>query len=111
VVTDAPPDPSDLLFGIVVMWVVATGVFILYFVARTTSRDPRRPASHHADNRAIEHRLGLDRPLLAQYGSYLWRLPHGDLGYSYVNESVGTIIRQDSLSLRPSPSAAPCYGC
>jgi peptide/nickel transport system permease protein len=86
-----------IFFGLVVMWAVATGVFILYFVA------PHNVAQTLAGRQAtaqtiglIEHRLGLDRPLLAQYGSYLWRLLRGDLGYSYVNnESVGAIIKQD----------------
>jgi peptide/nickel transport system permease protein len=86
-----------IFFGLVVMWAVATGVFILYFVA------PHNVAQTLAGRQAtaqtiglIKHRLGLDRPLLAQYGSYLWRLLRGDLGYSYVNnESVGTIIKQD----------------
>jgi peptide/nickel transport system permease protein len=32
---------------------------------------------------AIEHRLGLDRPLYVQYGKFIWRLLHGDLGESF----------------------------
>jgi peptide/nickel transport system permease protein len=32
---------------------------------------------------AIRHELGLDRPFYEQYGLYLWRALHGDLGYSY----------------------------
>jgi peptide/nickel transport system permease protein len=32
---------------------------------------------------AIEHRLGLDKPLYVQYGKFMWRLLHGDLGESY----------------------------
>jgi peptide/nickel transport system permease protein len=31
----------------------------------------------------IRHQLGLDRPLIVQYGDYLWRLVHLDLGTSY----------------------------
>jgi ABC-type dipeptide/oligopeptide/nickel transport system permease component len=31
---------------------------------------------------AIRERLGLDRPLVLQYGTYLWSLVHGDLGTS-----------------------------
>lgn len=86
-----------IAFGVVVMWVVATSVFILYFIA------PHNVAQTLAGRQAtaqtielIRQRLGLDRPIINQYGSYLWRLLHGDLGYSYVsNESVTTIIRQD----------------
>ncbi len=86
-----------VFFGVVVLWVVATAVFILYFVA------PHNVALTLAGRQAtaqtvteIQHRLGLDRPIIDQYGSYLWRLLHGDLGFSYVNnESVTTIIKQD----------------
>ncbi|MBM3274191.1 MAG: ABC transporter permease [Candidatus Sericytochromatia bacterium] len=31
---------------------------------------------------ALRHELGLDRPILVQFGSYLWDLAHGDLGRS-----------------------------
>ena len=43
----------------------------------------------------VSHRLGLDRPILTQYFDYLWRLLHGDLGYSYYNSTpVTTLIWQ-----------------
>lgn len=42
---------------------------------------------------ALRHQLGLDRALPVQYGLYLWRLIHFDLGTSYVlNESVSSVI-------------------
>ncbi len=34
--------------------------------------------------RAIEHQLGLDKPLYVQYFEYLWRALHGDFGTSLV---------------------------
>lgn len=86
-----------IVFGIIVMWLVATLVFIMYFVA------PHDPARTLAGRQAtvttlhdVQHRLGLDRPILQQYGSYLWRFLRGDLGYSYFSqEPVTTIVRQD----------------
>ena len=86
-----------IFFGIVVMWIATTIIFILYFVA---PHDPARTiAGHQATAQTIElirHRLGLDHPILNQYGSFLWRTLHGNLGYSYVNsEPVTTIIKQD----------------
>jgi peptide/nickel transport system permease protein len=33
---------------------------------------------------AIRRDLGLDDPVVVQYGRYLWRLAHGDLGRSYL---------------------------
>ncbi|HXX39089.1 MAG TPA: nickel ABC transporter permease [bacterium] len=35
-----------------------------------------------AQEAALRHSLGLDRPLAVQYGTFLWRLLHGDLGRS-----------------------------
>src|SRR5689334_4688266 len=34
----------------------------------------------------IAHDLGLDRPLIEQYGQWVGGLVHGDLGYAYVSE-------------------------
>jgi peptide/nickel transport system permease protein len=85
-----------LLQGIVVMWLVATVVFAMYFiaphdVARLLAGRQATPQSVAAVSRT----LGLNRPLLSQYGSYLWNALHGDLGYSYVNSSpVTTLIKQ-----------------
>ncbi|MGH9106096.1 MAG: ABC transporter permease [Acidimicrobiales bacterium] len=86
-----------VILGAIVMWVVASAVFIMYFVS------PNDPAhllagkgATAATVAAINARLGLNKPLVDQYGSYLWRLLNGNLGYSYVNsEPVITIVRQD----------------
>lgn len=85
------------LLGVVVMYVVATAVFIMYFVA---PNDPARllagKSATQATIDAIRTHLGLTRPIIDQYGSYIWRLLHGNLGYSYVNSvPVTTIVRQD----------------
>ena len=42
-----------------------------------------RPASKE-QIAELEAQLGLDKPLIAQFFDYLWRLLHGDLGESYV---------------------------
>lgn len=48
-----------------------------------------------AEQRAIIHRVGLDRPLTVQFGRYLGRLAHGDLGYSYnKGRTVAGAIRE-----------------
>jgi peptide/nickel transport system permease protein len=79
------------------MWMVGTVVFILYFV---TPHDPARLiAGKDATTEMltdVRRRLGLDQPMIQQYGSYLWRLLHGNLGYSYFNsEPVSTIVGED----------------
>ncbi|MCU1493372.1 MAG: transporter permease [Acidimicrobiaceae bacterium] len=85
-----------ITFGVIVMWIVATVVFVLYFlapndVARTLAGREASPSTVEA----IRHNLGLNRPLLTQYGSFLWKALHGNLGYSYINSvSVVTLIAQ-----------------
>ncbi|HEY2577874.1 MAG TPA: ABC transporter permease [Streptosporangiaceae bacterium] len=86
-----------LLLGIVVMWFVTIGTFLLFFVA---PQDPARllagknPTTQEIAD--INHRLGLDQPLIVQYGHYLDRLIHFNLGISFVNGvSVNSILKQD----------------
>jgi len=85
-----------IALGAGVMWAVATVVFIAYFaapqdVARLIAGRQADPATVEA----VRRNLGLDRPLLDQYWSFLGRLLHGNLGYSYTNsEPVTTLIHQ-----------------
>ena len=83
-----------VLFGVLVIWLISIAVFVLFFVA------PHDPARAIAGRQAtaqtvqlVQHRLGLDQPVLTQYGHFLARLAHGDLGYSYYNsEPVRSLI-------------------
>ncbi|MDT5290065.1 MAG: peptide/nickel transport system permease protein, partial [Mycobacterium sp.] len=51
---------------------------------------------------AIRHNLGLDRPVIAQYGSFLWRALHGDFGYSYTNAEPVTSLISNGLPVTAS---------
>jgi peptide/nickel transport system permease protein len=85
-----------LALGIGVLWLVVTIVFAMYFVA------PNDVAKLVAGRQAtpetvaaVRRNLGLDRPVLDQYFSFLGRLVRGDLGYSYTNsEPVSLLIKQ-----------------
>ena len=87
-----------VISGIVVIWVVATLTFLLFFkavppidVARLLAGKAARPPQLAA----IARTHGLDDPWYVQYGHYLGRLLHGNLGYSYYSqEPVTTIIKQ-----------------
>ena len=35
---------------------------------------------------ALMHQFGFDKPILQQYGEYLWGILHGDLGNSFVTK-------------------------
>jgi peptide/nickel transport system permease protein len=68
------------------------GVSIITFILlHALPADPaRQVAGRTASPEQVEeirHQLGLDRPLPAQYGSYLGKLVQGDLGRSYVQRS------------------------
>ncbi|MEV0353424.1 ABC transporter permease [Nonomuraea sp. NPDC050680] len=85
------------LLGVLVLWLVTLGTFLLFFVAPS---DPARTlAGRQATPEQVElirHNLGLDRPILVQYLDYLNRLIHGDLGQSYFSgESIGKLLSQD----------------
>ncbi|MPY84198.1 MAG: ABC transporter permease subunit [Actinophytocola sp.] len=86
-----------LTLGVAVMWVVATAVFILYFIApHDVARTLAGKQSTERVIQLIRHRLGLDKPITEQYLDYLNRLLHGDLGYSYVNSMpVVNVIKED----------------
>jgi peptide/nickel transport system permease protein len=87
-----------ILTGIVVVWLVATGAFFLFF-ARPVDTVARQLAGRAATPQVINlviHNLGLDQPIMVQYWHFIDGLLHGNLGYSYFNqEQVTTIMRQD----------------
>jgi peptide/nickel transport system permease protein len=72
---------------------VAAVTFALLFLVPA---DPARQiAGRSATREAVEsvrHELGLDRPLYAQFGTYLAHLAHGDLGRSYVQRTDVTSL-------------------
>ncbi len=79
-----------------VMAIVALFVFSLLYIA------PGDPAAVIAGDQAspddverIRQALGLDRPFLVQFGSWVWRILHGDLGTSiFTNLPVASLIAQ-----------------
>jgi peptide/nickel transport system permease protein len=78
------------------MGIVALFVFSLLYIA------PGDPAAVIAGDQAspadverIRQGLGLDRPFLVQFGSWLWNIVHGDLGTSiFTNLPVSAMIAQ-----------------
>jgi peptide/nickel transport system permease protein len=72
-------------------------VTLVFFLAHLT---PGGPAYSILGQKAtlasvaqVNARLGLDQPLLKQYGIWWWHLAHGQLGYSYLlNRPVGALL-------------------
>src|SRR3984957_2753067 len=87
-----------LLTGIIVVWLVATITFFLFF-ARPVLTVARQISGHAATPQVIQeaiNNLGLNQPIMTQYWHFLINLVHGNLGYSYyTRESVDTILKQD----------------
>ena len=87
-----------LLTGIIVVWLVATITFFLFF-ARPVYTVARQIAGHAATPQVIQeaiNNLGLNQPIMTQYWHFLNNLVHGNLGYSYyTGESVDTMLKQD----------------
>jgi peptide/nickel transport system permease protein len=87
-----------ILGGIIVLWVVATATFLLFFArpVETVGRElAGRAATPQTINETIRG-LGLNQPIIVQYWHFIDRLLHGSLGFSYFSEeSVNTIVKQD----------------
>ena len=77
---------------------IATLVFLLLRVAPGDPIDallgPRAPEAARA---ALRAQLGLDRPLLEQYGRFLGQLLHGDLGVSQASQEPVLAVIRESL--------------
>ncbi|HLH83924.1 MAG TPA: ABC transporter permease [Trebonia sp.] len=87
-----------LLTGIVVVWLVATAAFFLFF-ARPVMTVARQLAGRAATPQVINEvisNLGLNQPIMTQYWHFLDGLVHGNLGYSYfTQQSVDSMLKQD----------------
>jgi peptide/nickel transport system permease protein len=76
--------------------------FVAFFVFSLLYLTPGDPAAVIAGDQAtsqdierIRARLGLDRPFLVQFGSWLWAVLHGDMGVSiFTNLPVSEMIGQ-----------------
>jgi peptide/nickel transport system permease protein len=82
--------------GIIVLWLVTVGVFIIFYIGPGPKGVARALAGKSATPQVVaqvSHRLLLDRPIWVQYGHFLWLLLHGNLGYSfYHDQSVNSIL-------------------
>lgn len=83
-----------LIQAVLILLGVSLITFVLLYIL------PADPARQIAGRSAtadvvenIRRQLGLDQPIWVQYGNYLWRLIHGDMGRSYLQRSeVASLI-------------------
>ncbi|MBL8835286.1 MAG: ABC transporter permease [Alphaproteobacteria bacterium] len=93
------------MFAYIIRRIVATVPvmgFVAFFVFSLLYLTPGDPAAVIAGDQAtvadierIRERLGLDRPFLVQFGTWLWAVLHGDMGISiFTNLPVSEMIGQ-----------------
>jgi peptide/nickel transport system permease protein len=96
-----------VLFGILVLWIISVVVFVMFFVApHDVARLLAGRQANQAEIEAIRRSLGLNRPIQDQYFSWVWKLLHGDLGYSY----HGSVPVRDLLASRLPVTASLAFG-
>jgi ABC-type dipeptide/oligopeptide/nickel transport system permease component len=76
-----------LALTIPVVWIVVTLVFgLIHLVPGDPVAQMLGEGAPQAEIDRLRHDLGLDRPLLEQYTTYVWALLRGDLGTSFRNQ-------------------------
>lgn len=84
-----------LLQGVVTVWFIAT---VTFAAMHLVPGDPlaQNKAITPAIRKNLEHKYGLDKPVLQQYWIYMRNIVHGDFGISFTqqNRSVNDIIRE-----------------
>lgn len=81
------------LFQAIIVLLLIT--VIVFFAMRLLPGDPIRMLVTQSDQatfsqeeiEALRHKYGLDRPMIVQYGDWLWQVMHGDLGKSILQGS------------------------
>ena len=73
-----------LLQSGLVLWVVSMVVFLGIYAIGNPVDILLPDDSNSAERDAAMRALGLDQPLWTQYGLFVWKALHGDLGFSFV---------------------------
>jgi peptide/nickel transport system permease protein len=70
--------------ALITLWLLSV---IVFFAGQVLPGDPGRailgPLAAPSAVRVLDHQLGVDRPLLTQYASWIGGLAHGNMGQSY----------------------------
>ena len=69
--------------AVVTLWVLSVLIFAAsQLLPGDIGRNVLGPFASTDDVRALDHQLGVDRPIVVQYVDWLWKLLHGNLGMS-----------------------------
>jgi peptide/nickel transport system permease protein len=80
--------------GLITLWILS---LIVFFAAQVLPGDPARailgPLAAPSAVTALSHQLGTDKPVIAQYGTWIGHFVTGNLGTSYQYQSpVGPLL-------------------
>lgn len=78
---------ARLLQGAIVLWIVTTATFVLIHAAPGGPAVLADPKLSAVERTAIEHQLGIDRPLPVQYLAWQSSMLRGDLGRSFLYQT------------------------
>src|SRR5438132_14195614 len=80
-----------LLLTLPVVWIVVTVVFgMIHIVPGDPVAQMLGEGASVSQVERLRHDLGLDRPVLEQYRTYMMGIFHGDLGNSFRNQEAVT---------------------
>ena len=80
-----------LLAGLVVVFLVASAVFFVTRIVTKPELTFLPIDATPAQRAAVQQYLGLDRPLVEQYGAFISKLARGDLGQSFWQEGKAAL--------------------
>ena len=87
-----------VLFGVTILTFFYTNLSPVDAAEALAVRRYNRPTPQQVE--LVRGELGLDQPILQQYGSWLWNALHGDFGNSY--NTGRPIVEELSSSIRPT---------
>jgi peptide/nickel transport system permease protein len=97
--------------ALVTLWITTVVIFLLVRITGSPVDVILPDTATAVQREATIKRLGLDRPLSYQYGLYLSRLLHGDLGRSYtLNADIGPLLRDHFWNTFRLATAAMAVG-
>src|SRR5581483_1093335 len=89
-----------LLLTLPVVWIVVTLVFaLIHLVPGDPVAQMLGEGASSTQVSQLRHQLGLDKPVLEQYRSYMMGILHGDLGFSLRNQET---VARSILSRYPA---------
>ena len=77
---------NRFLQTLITVWGVVTIVFFILQLSGDPTVLMVPEGATEADIAEMRHQFGFDRPMIVQYGDYLWRLVNFDLGKSFIQQ-------------------------